>query len=93
MPPSALPHHTEFALSAAGHFNVQLAGIGETEKPVLRAGPEMTAMQVELIAFYNGDADEVFADALRFEEMEEAMRGLAVYEGGPKGAVRGAKHI
>lgn len=48
----------------------------------------MSAKQVEITAIYRGDADAVFADAVRFEELEEAMRGLAVYEGGPKGAIR-----
>ncbi len=46
------------------------------------------AAVVKISAFYPGDADAVFAEALRFEELEEAMRGLAAYEGGPTGEVK-----
>ena len=49
---------------------------------------KVSATRVEITAVYNGDADAIFADALRFEELEEAMRGLAVYDGGPRGPVQ-----
>ncbi|PJI92136.1 hypothetical protein BC777_0980 [Yoonia maricola] len=39
-------------------------------------------------ATYGADADRVFEDALDFSEMQEAMKGLAVYEGLPDRAVQ-----
>jgi hypothetical protein len=47
----------------------------------------MAPALVEVTAWYEGDADDIFIAALDFSELEEAMRGLAVYEGGPKGEV------
>ena len=38
---------------------------------------------VEVTALYDGDPDEIFQGALRFEELAEAMSGFAVYEGLP----------
>ena len=46
------------------------------------------ARLVEVTAFYRGDADAIFEAALDFSELEDAMRGLAVYEGAPKGEVK-----
>ena len=37
--------------------------------------------EVIIEARYPGDADTVFAEALNFAELREAMRGLARYEG------------
>ncbi len=45
------------------------------------------AIRVEVEATYEGDADAIFAAALDFREMQEAMRGLAVYEGLPDAEV------
>lgn len=39
-------------------------------------------------ATYEANADRVFEDALDLAEMQEAMRGLAVYEGLPDGPVQ-----
>ena len=41
--------------------------------------------EVIIEARYPGDADTVFAEALNFAELREAMRGLARYEGLPAG--------
>jgi hypothetical protein len=43
----------------------------------------MRAATVEIRAFYPDDPDTVFASALNFSEMENAMRGLATYSGLP----------
>lgn len=39
---------------------------------------------IEIVADYCADPDQVFASALRFSEMAEAMSGLAVYSGFPE---------
>jgi hypothetical protein len=39
---------------------------------------------IEIVADYCADPDQVFASALRFSEMGEAMAGLAVYSGFPE---------
>lgn len=41
------------------------------------------AILVEVTALYDADPDVVFASALQFEEMQKAMKGLAVYDGIP----------
>ena len=41
------------------------------------------ARTVEVTATYKGNADRIFASALRFSEMAEAMKGLASYAGLP----------
>ena len=38
---------------------------------------------VTISAYYAGDADQIFASALQFSEMEDAMRDLATYSGLP----------
>lgn len=43
----------------------------------------MRAVVVEIRAFYGEEPDAVFASALNFAEMEDAMRGLATYSGLP----------
>lgn len=43
----------------------------------------MRSVTVEIRAFYTDDPDAVFASALNFSEMENAMRGLATYTGLP----------
>ncbi len=45
------------------------------------------AALVEVTALYDSDPDEVFASALQFDELLDAMSGLAVYEGLPPGTV------
>jgi hypothetical protein len=40
-------------------------------------------MIVQISARYPGDADAIFASALRFDEMADAMAGLATYAGFP----------
>lgn len=39
---------------------------------------------VEISALYNADAETVFTEALHFDEMTEAMSGLATYVGLPE---------
>jgi hypothetical protein len=50
-----------------------------------RHGREEASLPIAVIieAHYDADADAVFASALRFSEMAEAMSGLAVYAGLP----------
>ncbi|MEO1015869.1 MAG: hypothetical protein AAFX08_11845 [Pseudomonadota bacterium] len=45
------------------------------------------AALVTVTADYKDDADDLFASALDFREMTDAMKGIAVYEGGPDGPV------
>ena len=42
------------------------------------------AYEVTIEARYPRDADTVFAEALNFAELREAMRGLARYDGLPE---------
>ncbi len=39
------------------------------------------AKRVIVNAYYHGDADEIFASAQNFEELKDAMKGFARYEG------------
>ncbi len=41
------------------------------------------ATRVTVTAFYEGDADAIFAQAMQFAELREAMAGLAEYRGLP----------
>ncbi len=41
--------------------------------------------EITIEARYERDADTVFAEALNFAELRDAMRGLAIYEGLPEG--------
>lgn len=43
---------------------------------------------VDIEAHYDWDADALFAEALNFGELAEAMRGFAVYDGLPNGAAQ-----
>lgn len=52
----------------------------------LRIGRSIIAAQITIRATYQCDADTCFADALRFDELQDAMRGLASYKGFPAGA-------
>ena len=45
------------------------------------------AWEITIEARYPRDADTVFAEALNFAELREAMRGLATYDGLPEGEV------
>ena len=45
------------------------------------------AARVEVTALYDADPDATFAAALNFDELMEAMSGLAVYEGLDPGTV------
>ncbi|MBV7408299.1 hypothetical protein [Maritimibacter sp. DP1N21-5] len=44
--------------------------------------------KITITARYPRDADTVFAEALQFSEMTEAMRGIAAYHGLPDDVVR-----
>jgi hypothetical protein len=46
------------------------------------------ATEVIVTAFYPKDPDEVFAEAIQFSEMQEAMHGLATYDGLPDDILR-----
>ncbi len=50
---------------------------------------------IEVKATYAADADEMFADAMSFAELRDAMSGLATYEGLPADglAEQGARHV
>ncbi len=41
-----------------------------------------------ITARYHGNADDIFREALTFEEMTDAMKGLASYDGLPTGPVK-----
>jgi NAD(P)-dependent dehydrogenase (short-subunit alcohol dehydrogenase family) len=43
--------------------------------------------RIQITASYDQDADACFADAIRFDELQDAMRGLATYDGFAPGAV------
>lgn len=45
------------------------------------------ALMATITAAYAGDADAIFAEALRFDELQAAMKGFATYRGFPPGAV------
>lgn len=45
------------------------------------------AQALVLEARYRGDADAMFAAALDFSEMTDAMKGIAVYENAPEGDI------
>jgi len=42
---------------------------------------------VTVTATHDGDPDAVFAEALQFDELQRAMKGLATYRGFPPGGV------
>lgn len=44
--------------------------------------------EVTVTAYYSKDPDQVFAEAIELSEMQEAMRGLATYEGLPDDIIR-----
>ncbi|MBL6428155.1 MAG: hypothetical protein HOY44_11555 [Maritimibacter sp.] len=44
--------------------------------------------QITVTAHYSRDADTVFAEAIHFSEMVDAMKGIARYEGLPDDVVR-----
>ena len=46
------------------------------------------ATLVEVKAYYDKDPDALFRDAMNFGELQEAMRGIAVYEGLTDGPAR-----
>ncbi len=52
------------------------------------------AREITVTAHYPRDADTVFDEAIHFDEMVEAMKGIARYEGLPKGVVEeGATYV
>lgn len=50
---------------------------------LLGDGEALMATVVEVVAYYDADADRVFQSALHFSEMTTAMAGIATYSGLP----------
>ena len=46
------------------------------------------ARRIIVTAWYEGDADEIFQQAIQFSELQEAMAGFATYDGLPDEAAK-----